>query len=81
VKERLDRSLLLLDEHNSSSFNHELITVKTQVAELYSSANERIFTPVNLMENYTFSPDKHNRNKNSASENKPSILDQIGSIR
>jgi hypothetical protein len=80
VKERLDRSLLLLDEHNSSSFNHELITVKTQVAELYSSANERIFTPVNLMENYTFSPDKHNRNKNSASENKPSILDQIGSI-
>jgi hypothetical protein len=80
VKERLDKSLLLLDEYNSSSFNQELVTVKEQILDIYKTASghvliplEELGSPRNIFGN--ISPDYQNE-----TENKPSVVFQITSL-
>lgn len=79
VKERLDKSLLMLDEYNSNSFNDGVLTVKKQVADLYLNINQEIFKPLEKVEYSPGFQDRASRDE-PVDDDRPSIVMQIDSL-
>jgi hypothetical protein len=80
VQERLDKSLLLLDEYNSSSFNQELVTVKEQILDIYKTASNRVLIPLEELGSPRNIFRNNNTELNKDTEHKPSVLLQITAL-
>jgi len=80
VKERLDKSLLLMDEYNSNSFNNEVLTIKKQISDILNNANKNIIIPIESTEFFNIILEGASEEKRKALEGKPSIVGQIASL-
>lgn len=80
VKERLDRSLLLLDEYNSNTFNKELSSFKLRISDMHGVANERIISLIEWMEFSDLIIDENDLSEQEFNEGKPNIILQIDSL-
>jgi hypothetical protein len=80
VKERLDKSLLLMDEYNSNSFNNEVITIKKQISDIYNNASNNIIIPIESTEFFNIILEGASEEKRKALEGKPNIVGQIAAL-
>jgi hypothetical protein len=80
VKERLDKSLQLMDEYNSNSFNNEVVTIKKQISDIYNNASNNIIIPIESTEFFNIILEGANEEKRKSLEGKPSIIGQIASL-
>jgi hypothetical protein len=80
VKERLDKSLRLMDEYNSNSFNNEVVIIKKQISDIFNNASNNIIIPIESTEFFNIILEGASEEKRKSLEGKPNIVGQIAAL-
>lgn len=80
LKTRLDKSLLMLDEYNSSSFNHSLLAIRQTISEIHFFIIQEVITPLGNVMSSCIIPEEILSSEKANISGKPSIILQIDSL-